>query len=89
MKRKIIASFWVAALVLLFAGSACAQTVKGVVERITVTLKLPDGTSKTFEVKGTVNLVNVDEGDTVEIRVKNNEITHIEVTEEEADEDGD
>jgi hypothetical protein len=75
-------------LITLAAPAFAAETITGVVERLTVTLKMKDGTSKQFEVRGDVNLNNVDEGDEVQLTVDNNEVTSIKVTKEEKDASG-
>lgn len=84
--RKFAASLFVPVLLFTLAGPASAQeTITGVVERITLTLKMPDGTSKLFEVRDDVNLDKVDEGDEVQITVEKGEIQSIKVTKEDKD----
>ena len=84
--KKFAASVFASALFFALAGPASAQeTLTGVVERLTVTLKMPDGTSKMFEVRNDVNLDKVDEGDEVQITVEKGEIQSIKVTKEDKD----
>ena len=54
-----------------------AESLIGVVERYSVTLKLKDGTSKTFIVKGDINLGYADDGDEVRVTIEKNKITSI------------
>lgn len=72
-------------LVVLAVPAFAAETITGVVERLIVTLKLKDGTTKQLEVRDDVNLDHVDEGDEVQVTVENNEITSIKVVREEND----
>ena len=84
--NKFAASLCASALLFALSGPVSAQeTITGVVERLTVTLKMPDGTSKLFEVRDDVNLDQVDEGDEVRITVEKGEITSITVTKEDKD----
>jgi hypothetical protein len=54
-----------------------AENLVGVVQRYSVTLKLKDGTTKTFVVKGNINLGYVDDGDEVRVTIEKNKITSI------------
>ena len=84
--NKFTAGLCAAAFLITLAGPAFAQeTITGVVERLTVTLKLKDGTTKMFEVKDDVNLDGVDEGDEVQVTVEKGEIQSIKVTKEDKD----
>jgi hypothetical protein len=89
---KKIASGFFAAFVLAFVVPAIAagknkrgvdaEVVSGVVERHTLTLKLRDGTTKTFAVKGNVSLDYADDGDEVRITIEKDRITSISVVKE-------
>ena len=59
-----------------------AEVVNGVVERHTLTLKLKDGTTKTFAVKGNVSLDYADDGDEVRVTIERDKITSINVVRE-------
>jgi len=72
-------------LITLAVPAVAAETMTGVVERLTVTLKMKDGTTKMLEVRDDVNLDHVDEGDEVRVTVENNEIQSIKVTKEDKD----
>ena len=89
---KKIALGFLAAFLLAFVGPATAvgkskrgvdaEVVNGVVARHTLTLKLRDGTTKTFEVKGNVSLDYADDGDEVRVTIEKNRITSINVVRE-------
>lgn len=59
------------------ARAVAAASITGVVERYSVTLKLGDGTTKTFTVTGDINLGYADNGDEVRVTVEKNKITSI------------
>ena len=54
-----------------------AESLIGVVQQYSVTLKLKDGTTKTFVVKGDINLGYADDGDEVRVTIEKNKITSI------------
>jgi hypothetical protein len=83
--RKLTAAVFAAGLLLAFSSVTYAETIQGVVTRLTVTLKMKNGKTKLFEVKGDVDLNNVDEGDEVEVEVTKGEITAIKVIKEDID----
>jgi len=83
--KKLAIGLCASALVLVFSSMAYAETLQGVVTRLTVTLKMKNGKTKMFEVKGDVDLNNVDEGDEVEVEVTKGEITAIKVIKEDVD----
>jgi hypothetical protein len=84
--NKLTASLCASAMLLAFSSTTfAAETITGVVTRLTVTLKMKNGKTKMFEVKGDVDLNNVDEGDEVEVVVEKGEITAIKVIKEDID----
>ena len=83
--KKFAVGLCASALMLVFSSWAYAETIQGTVTRLTVTLKMKNGKTKMFEVKGDVDLNNVDEGDEVEVEVTKGEITAIKVTKEDVD----
>ena len=61
---------------------ADAEVISGVIERQTLTLKLKDGTTKTFAVNGNVSLDYADDGDEVRVTIEKNRITSISIVKE-------
>ena len=59
-----------------------AEVVNGVIERQTLTLRLRDGTTRTFPVKGNVSLDYADDGDEVRVTIEKKTITSISVVRE-------
>ena len=62
--------------------SVDAGVISGVIERQTLTLKLKDGTTRTFAVNGNVSLDYADDGDEVRVTIEKNRITSISVVKE-------
>ncbi|HEX9461865.1 MAG TPA: hypothetical protein VGB82_04635 [Alphaproteobacteria bacterium] len=85
MLKAMAVGLCAAALLVAGSVSASAETYKGTVARLTVTLKFPNGKTRLFEVRDDVNLNDVDEGDEVQITVEKGEIVAIKVTKEDPD----
>jgi len=90
--KKFALGLLEATFVLAFAGPAtaagksapgvAAEVVNGVVARQTLTLKLNNGTTRTFPVKGNVSLDYAYDGDEVRVTIEKNSVTSVTVVRE-------